>query len=110
MIWPSSCVTTWMRAIVNVWSKSIQTCSTTMILTTNELGARLLGRDIATVMSPETRKVVLEILDRETDNQKRYRLVEDMMDNYAVSGDAFEECLQILESPQSGDSGGLESV
>ncbi len=65
-------------------------------------GARLLGRDMAAVMSPETRKVVLEILDHETDNPKRYRLVEDMMDNYAVTGDVFEECLQFLEALKAG--------
>jgi predicted nucleotidyltransferase len=65
-------------------------------------GARLLGRDMAKVMSAETTKVVLEILDRETDNPKRYRLVEDMMDNYAVTGDAFEECLQFLETLKAG--------
>jgi len=65
-------------------------------------GARLLGRDMAAVMSPETRKVVLEIFDRETDNPNRYRLVEDMMDNYAVTGDAFEECLQFLSALKAG--------
>jgi predicted nucleotidyltransferase len=65
-------------------------------------GARLLGRDIAAIMSPGTRKVVLEILDRETHNQKRYRLVEDMMDIYAVTGDAFEECLQFLKALEAG--------
>ena len=65
-------------------------------------GARLLGRDMATVMSPETRKVVLEILDRETDNPERFRLVEDMMDNYAINGDAFEECLQFLNALKAG--------
>lgn len=65
-------------------------------------GARLLGRDMATVMSPETRKVVLEILDRETDNSERFRLVEDMMDNYSVTGDAFEECLQHLNAIKVG--------
>jgi len=51
---------------------------------------------------PETRKVVLEILDRETDNQERYRLVEDMMDNYTVTGNDFEECLQHLEAFKAG--------
>jgi predicted nucleotidyltransferase len=65
-------------------------------------GARLLGRDMAKVTSPQTRKVVLEILDRETDNQERYRLVEDMMDNYTVSADVFEECLQIVEALKVG--------
>ena len=30
VIWPSSCVIIWMRAIVNAWSKSIQTCLPTL--------------------------------------------------------------------------------
>ena len=67
-----------------------------------QASARLLGRDMAKVMSPETGKVVLEILDRQTDNPKRYRLVEDMMDNYGVSGGAFEECLGLLEGLKAG--------
>jgi len=60
-------------------------------------GVRLLGRDMAKVMSPETRRVVLEILEHETGEQERYRLVEDMMRHSAGVGDAFEECLQFLE-------------
>ena len=65
-------------------------------------GARLLGRDMAVIMSPETRKVVLEILDRETDNPERYRLVEDMMGNFTKTGEAFEEYLQFLEVLKAG--------
>ena len=60
-------------------------------------GARLLGRDMAKVMTTETRKVVLEILDQETGDQKRYRLVEDMTRSHAGEGNAFEECMQFLE-------------
>lgn len=59
-------------------------------------GVRLLGRDMARIMSPETRAVVLEILNRETDNPRYYRLVEDMMDHFAGASDAFEESLQFL--------------
>jgi predicted nucleotidyltransferase len=65
-------------------------------------GARLLGRDMAKVMSTETREFVLGILKRETDNPKRYRLVEDMMDKFTMSGGAFEECLGHLEGLKAG--------
>lgn len=61
-------------------------------------GVILLGRDVAKVMSPETKKTILEILDRETNSSERYRLVEDMTDNDASTGDAFEDCLQLLET------------
>ena len=64
--------------------------------------ARLLGRDMAKVMSPETRKMVLGILDRETGYLERYSIVEDMMDNYAANGDVFEECLGQLEALKAG--------
>ncbi len=64
--------------------------------------ARLLGRDMAEVMSAETRKVVFEILELETVNPKQYRLVEDMVDNYEVTGDEFEKCLGHLEALKAG--------
>lgn len=60
-------------------------------------GAQLLGRDMAKVMTSETRKAVLGILDQETGDQKRYRLVEDMTRGHAGAVNAFEECLQFLE-------------
>ncbi|MCU7838974.1 MAG: nucleotidyl transferase AbiEii/AbiGii toxin family protein [Candidatus Thiodiazotropha sp. (ex Troendleina suluensis)] len=65
-------------------------------------GVRLLGWDMAKVMSPETRIAVLEILEQETGDRERYRLVEDMIDNYAMTGDAFGECLQYLETLKAG--------
>ena len=64
--------------------------------------ARLLGRDMAKIMSPGTRNAVLEILERETDDPERYRLVEDMMTGNAVSGDVFDVCLQHLEALKTG--------
>ncbi|MCP3667624.1 MAG: hypothetical protein GY696_34890 [Gammaproteobacteria bacterium] len=60
-------------------------------------GVRLLGRDMAKIMSLETRKVVLETLEQETGDRERYRLVEDMMRSSAGVGDGFEECLQFVE-------------
>ena len=64
--------------------------------------ARLLGRDMGKVMSPESREFVLGILERETDNPERYRLVEEMVGKYAVSGGAFEQCLLHLEALKAG--------
>jgi len=59
-------------------------------------GARLLGRDMAKIMAPETRRVVLEILEQETGDRERYRLVENMMRSSTGLGDAFEEYLRFL--------------
>ena len=53
-------------------------------------------------MSPETRNAILEILERETGTQERYRLVENMANNYSTTGDAFEEYLQALEALKAG--------
>ena len=41
-------------------------------------GARLLGRDIARVLSPDIKEAVVKILDKETGEQNQYRLVENM--------------------------------
>lgn len=59
------------------------------------VGARMLGRDIAKICRSETAIKVLEILDRETGEQKNYNLVVDMREDF--SGEEFEEKLQLLE-------------
>jgi len=59
-------------------------------------GARLLGRDVAKICHHATAKKVLEILDRETGEQKNYKLVADMREGF--SGEEFEEKLQLLEA------------
>ncbi|MBW2040005.1 MAG: nucleotidyl transferase AbiEii/AbiGii toxin family protein [Deltaproteobacteria bacterium] len=64
--------------------------------------ARLLGRDIAAILSPHTKKAVPGILDRETGEQTRYRLVEDMIRSSAAFSDDFEEILQLLEELKLG--------
>lgn len=61
-------------------------------------GARLLGRDMAKILSPDTQQVILEILDRETKEQGAYRLISDMMKWYAAGGDAFEYYLRLVET------------
>ena len=64
--------------------------------------ARLLGRDIASILSPNTTKTILEILDRETGDQDRYRLIEDMREAPGGFSSNFEENLQLLEELKSG--------
>ena len=65
-------------------------------------GVRLLGRDIATIANPESRKAVLEILDRETGEQTRYRLAEHMMMTSLDFNHDFDKNLQLLEKLKSG--------
>jgi len=64
-------------------------------------GSRLLGRDIATILSPKTRKVIVEILDRETKDQDQFTLVESML-NRGAESNAFEEALELLKEMKVG--------
>lgn len=43
-----------------------------------EASARILGRDVARIVTPGTRAAVLSILERETNEQSDFRLVTDM--------------------------------
>lgn len=65
-------------------------------------GARLLGRDIAAMLRPDTASTILSILTRETGEQNRYRLVEDMIDLGTGSEVSFEDRLIFLEELRSG--------
>lgn len=65
-------------------------------------GARLLGRDIAKVLNPATKKEVLAILERETGEQDRYRLIEDMMRRDIGSISDFYSILRLLEELKTG--------
>lgn len=69
-------------------------------------GARLLGRDIAKILTFESGKTVLEILSRETGGQKQYRLVQGMMRERPILthdfDDTFEEKLRQLNKLKSG--------
>lgn len=49
-----------------------------------------------------TAKALLEILNRETGEQDRYRLVKDMMESSASFKNDFDEKLQLLEELKSG--------
>ncbi len=65
-------------------------------------GARLLGRDIAAILNAKSVKTVLEILTRETSDQGRNRLVEDMMGIRGTSDNDFVERLGLLQELTSG--------
>ncbi len=64
-------------------------------------GSRLLGRDIAKILRPESKLAIVKILDKETGEQNQYRLVEDMLGR-GEGGRAFEESLQLLEELKAG--------
>lgn len=64
-------------------------------------GSRLLGRDIAVILSPDIKETLVKILDEETGDQNQYRLVENMLDRGAESSD-FEDALQLLEDLKAG--------
>ena len=64
-------------------------------------GARLLGRDVASMLSPESQEMVLTILERETREGEQFKLVEDMVLVDATligdsEGDDFEKKLLLL--------------
>lgn len=59
-------------------------------------GARLLGRDIANMVSATTKQVLHEILSAETGEQKHYRLVEAMTNRQ--DGQHFENNLVLLNA------------
>ena len=65
-------------------------------------GIQLLGRDMARMMLPGTRDVVLRILDHEIDGSERHHLVEDMMQNVTASEELFEMYLGFLKALKKG--------
>ena len=66
-------------------------------------GARLLGRDIARNFEKGTIAYVINILEKETGEQDRYRFVEDMMsENRFREGKDFNYYLNLLEGLKTG--------
>ncbi len=65
-------------------------------------GARLLGRDIATITSSATRQHLQEILQTETGEQTRYRMIEAMQRATPGPEGDFDRHLQLLESLRTG--------
>jgi predicted nucleotidyltransferase len=60
-------------------------------------GARILGREMAKILSPQSKQLIQNILAAETGEQKIYRLVEAMS-----NGEQFEENLELLEALKRG--------
>ena len=70
-------------------------------------GARLLGRDMATLAAQETKQVLIDVLAQETGRSDRFRLVRDM--TTGTDSGSFDENLFLLEALQQGllDTNGL---
>jgi len=64
--------------------------------------ARLLGMDVANILRPKTKKVILDILNKETAGQTRYKLARDMMGTGIFKKDSFEKILKFLQNFKSG--------
>lgn len=63
-----------------------------------EAGARLLGRDIACILTDTSKKQLLDILKNETGEQDRYRLIEDMNRTTLMQSNGyFGEMHKLLE-------------
>ncbi len=69
-------------------------------------GGRILGRDMAQILKPETKIKILEILEHQTRDQDRFPLIEDMMKSPSIFTNPFEEYLKILTELKRGVSEG----
>jgi predicted nucleotidyltransferase len=69
---------------------------------TREAGVRLLGRDMANIADPDTLGKVKEILLKETGEQERYRLIEDIIRGSLDYADKFDEVLNNVEKLKLG--------
>ena len=65
-------------------------------------GARLLGQDVAAILSPDSKEAVINILNKETGQQQQYKLVEDMMKANRGWNTDFEQTLILLEKFKQG--------
>lgn len=63
---------------------------------------RLLGRDMAKIADTETLRIVRTILEGETEEQTRYRLVTDMIKGSLSYEDRFDETLKQVEKLKTG--------
>jgi len=61
-----------------------------------------LGKDIAKILSSKTKKEILEILNKETGKQDRYRLIEDIMRSDVARSSDFNTILGLLEVLKAG--------
>jgi predicted nucleotidyltransferase len=72
------------------------------IFDTRLVGIRLLGRDMARIADPDTLRTVKTILDSETGERPRYRLVTDMIRSSLMFDANFEQVLLQVEKLRQG--------
>lgn len=65
-------------------------------------GIRLLGRDMRKICDPETFRMIKEILDTETEEMSRYKLVTDMIRETGLPDTRFDEILAQLTKLRQG--------
>jgi predicted nucleotidyltransferase len=68
----------------------------------NLMSARLLGRDVATILTSDSKDYIFKILGEETGEQKRYKFIEDMRRGGILGRDNFEERLKLIEAFSKG--------
>lgn len=66
------------------------------------MSARLLGRDVATITMPESKKYILEIFNEETGEQDNYKLALDMRQGPSYTSNDFDTNLNLLEAFKKG--------
>jgi len=66
------------------------------------MSARLLGRDVATIITPESKEYILKILNEETGEQGHYKLAADMRQSPFYSSNDFDANLNLLEAFKNG--------
>jgi predicted nucleotidyltransferase len=69
---------------------------------TQMAGTRLLGRDMAKISDPKTFLIIKGILDTETEEMSRYKLVTDMIRETGISDTRFDETLVQLMKLRQG--------
>jgi predicted nucleotidyltransferase len=66
------------------------------------MSARLLGRDVTTITTPESKEYILKILNDETGEQDHYKLAADMRQGSSYISDDFDANLNLLEAFKKG--------
>jgi len=66
------------------------------------MSARLLGRDVATIITPESKEYILKILNEETGEQGHYKLAVDMRQSPFYGSNDFDANLNLLEAFKNG--------
>jgi len=66
------------------------------------MSARLLGRDVATIITPESKEYILKILNEETGEQGHYKLAVDMRQSPFFGSNDFDANLNLLEAFKNG--------